>query len=319
MIVRTAGTRSEARQTGMAKLVASIAVSTGLLGLTYMLMNRNAGESDRLLRQLGEIQLPWLGAVVLASIANNLVASCRFHLIVRRAAAMPITLWKIVKINAAALFLGFWTPVSVSGDAGRVIWLRKVVPSYLDALLIVLCDRLLALFALVACMLPFIPAYLAWIAESTQMPPVSVLMGAVVVALVAFGAAYRYRRAPRMDVLRLIRALSAREVTGHVLVGLLYVSTFFLAVCFAAQALGLSSGWQRFLAAAPILFLAQNVPITFGGLGSREFSFLILLGPVIGDTSAVTLSLVVGLGFWLASLPGGLALAELAEDPYARR
>jgi uncharacterized membrane protein YbhN (UPF0104 family) len=65
------------------------------------------------------------------------------------------------------------------------------------------------------------------------------------------------------------------------------------------------------LTVAPLLFLAQNIPITFGGLGSRELAFLIMLGPVLGAADAVTISLLIGCGFLIAALPGGAVLNEL--------
>ena len=127
------------------------------------------GDKASMLNQLSSLQWPWLVAVVLISLATNVVAYSRFFLIARGAANVRIRYWSGLKVNAAATFLGFWTPISISGDVGRVYWLRKnVVESYWDAFLIVLWDRLIALAALVVCMLPFIPLYMGRIAEYFQ-------------------------------------------------------------------------------------------------------------------------------------------------------
>jgi hypothetical protein len=81
----------------------------------------------------------------------------------------------------------------------------------------------------------------------------------------------------------------------HAVLGALYVTTFFLVMLCAAAAVGISAEWPQLFVDAPLLFLAQNVPITFGGLGSREFGFLVMLGPLLGEGGAVAMSLVVGL------------------------
>ncbi len=159
-------TRSWQRDVG--RIVASVAISLLLLIATYHLMD-DAGSRASMLRQLAGLKWHWLAAAVLAALANNVVASIRFLVIIRDAAAVHLPFWTVQKVNAAALFLGYWTPVSIAGDGGRMVWLRNgIVDDYRRAFVIVLWDRIIALLALLAFMLPFVPAYVTRAATSTS-------------------------------------------------------------------------------------------------------------------------------------------------------
>jgi uncharacterized membrane protein YbhN (UPF0104 family) len=217
-----------------------------------------------------------------------------------------------LRVNAAALFLATWTPLSIVGDGGRVLWLKQgIVGNYADAFLIVLWDRLIALMALLICMVPFVPSYVSRAAEYLQVSPVAVVF--VVVCALAVGGMLVFTQHHRLRVPSLEKGLAdGRDLCRHVVVGFLYVATFFVAMFFAAASLGAGKYWLDLLTVAPLLFLAQNIPITFGGLGARELAFLVMLGPVLGDADAVAISLVVGCGFLIAALPGGAVLGELS-------
>lgn len=270
-----------------------------------------------MLGQLAALQWPWLAAVVAVSFATNVLAYTRFLLIARAATRVPIGYWIGLKVNLAATFLGFWTPVSVSGDVGRVYWLRKnAVESYMDAFLIVLWDRLVALAALVVCIVPFVPVYVERIAGYFKIDNAWVIAAAAAAIGAAASIAYAQRKKLRLPSGER-HPTRGRELRAHIVVGFLYVATFFFAMGFAAAALGLHGVWLELLIASPLLFLAQNVPMTFGGLGSRELSFMVILGPVVGSATAVTMSLVVGLGFLIAALPGALVLGEFREGAHA--
>ena len=290
------------------RVIASVAISAGLLAATYVLMDESGGRAS-MLRQLARLQWPWLAAAVLASLANNAVATLRFLVIIRDGTGVRLPFWTVQKVNAAALFLGYWTPVSIAGDGGRMVWLRNgIVGDYKRAFAIVLWDRIIALLALLAFMLPFLPAYIARAADYFGIDWRAIaLVTAVATGIAAVLLARRALRA-RLDRPDHPHAL---VMLVHVVLGALYVTTFFLVMLCAAAAVGLSAEWPQLFVDAPLLFLAQNVPITFGGLGSREFGFLVMLGPLLGEGSAVAMSLVVGLAFLLASLPGSLVLGEL--------
>ena len=61
---------------------------------------------------------------------------------------------------------------------------------------------------------------------------------------------------------------------------------------------------------APILIVSV-LPVSIGGFGVREGSYVVLLGYAgLGTTDATLLSLLSALAFALASLPGGVLLLK---------
>jgi hypothetical protein len=59
----------------------------------------------------------------------------------------------------------------------------------------------------------------------------------------------------------------------------------------------------------PPVFIVSALPISIGGFGVREASYVVLLGHAgVATTDAALLSVLFGLGFVVATLPGGLAL-----------
>jgi hypothetical protein len=61
----------------------------------------------------------------------------------------------------------------------------------------------------------------------------------------------------------------------------------------------------------PPVLMVSALPVSIAGYGVREASFVVLLGRVgIDSTDATLLSLVGGVAFALASLPGGLLLLQ---------
>ena len=220
----------------IAKSSASIFVSACLLALTLFLIDAR-GAKAALFHQLGTLDWRWVSLVVLVCLSNNLLAACRFLLLVRRA-HQQVRLWTVLKVNAAALFLATWTPLSIAGDGGRVLWLKKsIVGNYADAFFIVLWDRLIALAALLMCMVPFVPSYLsraaAYFQVGTDVVVYAALGALAIVGLLVFTQRHRLR-VPSLE-----KGIAGRDLWEHFVVGLLYVATFFFAMFLAAASLGL--------------------------------------------------------------------------------
>jgi len=61
-----------------------------------------------------------------------------------------------------------------------------------------------------------------------------------------------------------------------------------------AHALGISVGWTTMMAFVPVVAIAQALPLSIGGLGLREGSLVLLLGPLgVADSQAVALGLLL--------------------------
>jgi hypothetical protein len=81
---------------------------------------------------------------------------------------------------------------------------------------------------------------------------------------------------------------------GVMVAALTYQLTVVMAAWMAAHALGISLGWTAMMAFMPVVAIAQALPLSIGGLGLREGSLVVLLGPLgVGASQAVALGLLM--------------------------
>jgi uncharacterized membrane protein YbhN (UPF0104 family) len=76
-------------------------------------------------------------------------------------------------------------------------------------------------------------------------------------------------------------------------VGFAYQLTVMFAAFLAAQALGVDIGWTAVLAFFPVVAIIQVIPVTIGGLGTREGALVLLLGSLgVASADAIALGLL---------------------------
>lgn len=283
----------------------SIIVSFFLLLVVLYLLN---GKLGAVVSDLNKIDLnEWFFVIGICTL-NNLVTCLRFFLIARVEISKNINSYDVFRVTYAGIFLAYWMPFSILGDGARAWWLRNNVDcSYPRAVITVILDRVVALFSLLAFMIPFIPKYLGGLAgyylKSTT------LIGALVVFI--FGVYFFVFKGRFARILHEILAIYKRHANHKTLwvqlaVGLAYVLSYFFAILLIVSYLGLSDRISPLgiLTYTPLIFLIQNVPVAFGGTGTRELAFIAFLGSEIGDPSAVAISLILGVSFLIAALPG---------------
>jgi uncharacterized protein (TIRG00374 family) len=76
-------------------------------------------------------------------------------------------------------------------------------------------------------------------------------------------------------------------------VGFAYQLVVMFAAFLAAQALGIDIGWTAILAFFPVVAIIQVIPVTIGGLGTREGALVLLLGSLgVASADAIALGLL---------------------------
>ena len=95
--------------------------------------------------------------------------------------------------------------------------------------------------------------------------------------------------------LGLVRLRRHPALAGAVMVAALaYQLCVILVAWMAAHALGMSVGWTAMMAFMPVVAIAQALPLSIGGLGLREGSLVLLLGPLgVAASQAVALGLLL--------------------------
>ncbi len=215
------------------------------------------------------------------------------------------------------------------GDVLRFWLLRRLdVPVSAGAAAIIV-DRFIGLAALLLMAAIGLPRLFVLLPKPDWQP--IILIGLAVFVLVVFVAAFVLRciwssaRYWLTDVahygLNTIRYPGFRFAALYVFVlALLTQVTNVFMLFLVGRDLGISVGLENWFLIAPPALLLAALPITSGGWGLREASFVIALGSFgVPLESAVVPSIVFGFGVLLVTLPGGivLLLSKQASKPAA--
>lgn len=281
---------------------------------------------------LSELRVPplrpgtllWLAAAGAVAFAGIVLSALRWQRVLA-ALDMPSRTPVLLGHYLAGQFVGNFLPTTIGGDLLRVSRLtaatgeapRTVASVVLERLTGWLVLPLLTLFALavnpgLSRRAP-VPADTAlWLALAT-------LAGlAVIISLAAsphlggrLGSTEGWRRFAAAVHLGLDRVRRHPVLAFEILtVGFAYQLAVMLAAFLTAKALGLDVGWTAVLAFFPVVAIVQVLPLTIGGLGTREAALVFFLHPLgVAQADAFALGLLVYLVNLGVSLLGAPAFA----------
>jgi glycosyltransferase 2 family protein len=260
----------------------------------------------------------WFVLAAVALLAALVVGALRWHVFLE-AAGIARTLSHTVRVYAIGAFANSFLPTAFGGDALRA-WFAGEPGTRARAAVSVVVDRATMLAAVVAF------AWLALVLDPDAVPgslvqtlgivTAAVLASAVLIA-VAFrasdcGAAWLSSRlAPWMaKAARSTRACFRGSAAWQTTVlGLVYEAFAVLALWLVGRSLGLDLAFSLLAVVIPVVLVLTAIPLSLGGLGVREGSYIVLLQQAgVGTTDAALLSLASTVLFALVTLPGALAL-----------
>ncbi|HEX2129712.1 MAG TPA: lysylphosphatidylglycerol synthase transmembrane domain-containing protein [Solirubrobacterales bacterium] len=298
-----------------------IAVTAALLALLAVSIDWSAvGDA------LSEAAWGWFVLAVALIGVSFVVASERWRMLLT-VARVPSGPLATLRAYLAGAFANNLLPTGFGGDALRA-WL--VAGSNLPlarSLTSVVVDRATALGCGVA---------LAWVGvaidpdalDSDQLIPLLAVSAAGVAALAATASALRRgglaRRLPERlrpwlgQVAETLRAYLAdrRLLALVVALGLAFQAVTVLATWALAETLGLDLSLALLAVVIPLVLIATALPISIGGFGVREGSYVALLAAAgVSTGDATLLSLLSAAAMALASLPGGLVVLLVRSNP----
>ena len=221
-------------------------------------------------------------------------------------------------------------PSTVGGDIFRGVQLSRAGIPVGTSVRAVLAIRLLSLSALVIVMLAGVPIALRVVEDRAGMMLLSVTLAAAISALfVLYSFPTLSRRISLVDRWRLLERLRTVSADFRQIVSaggrartawveatvqhLLRVGV--LAALAAALGLGIDSA--TLFALTPAALLIAMAPISLGGWGVRELSFVYLLGTAgVGATAALALAVAFGLLRIVVGALGGLAWVIANDDHF---
>jgi hypothetical protein len=295
-----------------------ILVTCGLLGLVAAQIDWSRMGS----RVSHGHPLYFLAAVALV-VAALVIGGYRW-LRLLRGADLDVAVGAVARIYAVATFSNTFLPTSVGGDVTRTFLVARRGTLLTRAAVSVVVDRLGGLAGLLGM------AWIAFAIESTTVPDGAQVFLAWVTAAVVVGSAlvatavFRGPRLARVLVPRRfvshaveIRALIhayAREPWTVIVVfctSLLYQALISLQLVMLADSIGVHLAYATAAVVLALVTVVTLIPISIGGFGVREGSYVVLLGGAsIGATDATLISILSVAALFLASVPGAVMLAR---------
>jgi uncharacterized membrane protein YbhN (UPF0104 family) len=296
-----------------------VIVSAGLLALIATRI-----DFSNALHSLVDGEWGWFALAVLALVLASALASYRWHLYLQ--ACDVDRSWRRA---LSAYFLGVFTsnflPSQVGGDVLRALMVGRQ-GARVRSFATVVIDRASALACLIAVAWAFVAADPGAVPRSLvlTLAVVSALFAAFVAAVLGAGKAgsrlLRFlpgRLRPAADeALAAVRAsLRGAVLAKTLLLGVVFQTLGVVAACSIGRSIGLSVATPALVTSLPLVVVLSFLPFSIGGLGIREGGFVVLLGQAgVSATDATVFSLLNGLAFALASLPGVIAFVRAGRS-----
>jgi hypothetical protein len=304
------------REAGRRGFHLRLAVTLALLALLVLFVDwRRLGA-----RLGGADPLVMLGIVALATV-DRLLMAWKWWLLVR-GRDVSLGLWAAVRAYYLASFAGYFLPMTVGADAVRVGALAGAGRTAVLVASVVL-ERLIGALAQ-AVLAAVSVATLVSLGLGARVGPAERwgLGAAVLLALAAFPFTFQAARwiATRLDArggwraaLRTLAEQYAGYGASTGLLCLFFALTLIesglpIVIHYAAgRALGLDPGWSFYIATVPLVYLVARLPVSVGGLGFVELSFVSLAGLLgMGWTDAFAIAGLATALYLVALIPGAV-------------
>jgi glycosyltransferase 2 family protein len=271
--------------------------------------------------------LDFLLAVALV-LAALIVGACRWWLLLQRA-DVRLSAPRLARVYAVSTFSGTFLPTTIGSDVTRALLVARRGSLLARVAITIVVDRAGGLVGLIGmAWIAFalhskgVPdsarVFLAWVSAAT-------LVGALLVTLAVFrGSRLARSLVPKRleSVARQSRSLVADYARDPwvllvlVLSSLLFQALISLQLVMLARAIDVHLPFATAAVVLALVTVVTLIPISIGGFGVREGTYVVLLGGVsIAATDATLISLLSVATLFLASLPGALILARGGLSP----
>ncbi len=249
-----------------------------------------------------------------------------------RGADLDVGVRSLARIYAVATFSNTFLPTSVGGDVTRTLLVARRGSLLTRAAVSVIVDRLGGLAGLLGM------AWLAFAFQSATVPNGARVFLAWVTAAVVVGAllvgtaVYRSPRLARaivpqrfrshaVEIRGLLRRYAGEPWTLFVLftTSLTYQALISLQLVMLGDSIGVHLAYATAAVVLALVTVVTLIPISIGGFGVREGSYVVLLGGAsIGATDATLISILSVAALFIASLPGAFMFARGGIAPVLR-
>lgn len=290
-------------------LAARLAITVGLLTVLVFVV----ADPRALVSMIAGARLGPMAAAVLLSAGDRVVMAYKWWLLLH-ARGVAVSLWTAVRSYFASSLVGLVLPVTVGADAVRILALRDA--GMLEVTASILIERGLGVIAmasvgLVSCLL-LANTLTQFAVESLTLWLVVVVAAGITLFVGSLLAADRWAAGRSAAPSRLHKAVEAygryrrHPAVLSVFYGLSVGESLLSAVIAYVVAIGLGITVPMYvlIATVPIAMASARLPISLGGFGVQEASFVYLAGLVgVPSTDALSIMLVSDVAMLVALAP----------------
>lgn len=296
-------------------------VSVGMLVFLFVRVPRE--ELSDLFSDWTTRDLEWLIGALGLTAAAIVLAAMRWREVLHTL-GVKVNLYRLTMLHLAGQFVGNFLPTTVGGDVLRIRRLTRLTQDRPSAFASVVIERLtgwvvLPLMTLGAFAIN--PGLLELGAASST--ALTLAIGTLVVLLIVVWVAEHPRVGRRLagggQTRQMLSGLhlglgvfrqQPKEIVRLLAIGVAYQGALIVATALAAEALDIDVSPTAWLAFAPVVLIAQVLPLSIGGLGVREGALVLFLGPLgVTDAEAILLGLLLYAITLIVSLLGAPSFA----------
>lgn len=290
----------------------------------------------KLIGLLSSVSIPLLCLSFFVSLLLNLISGYKWYLLLR-SRGVKVSFFRTWALYMTGIFFSLFLPTSMGGDLIRIHELGKLTGKRAEAAASVFIERfsgmvILFLLTFAALLMQRQLLSVAWMSISLG---IAVSASGGIIWVIVDERPYRLVTSflgGRMGVLDKIlqkidrihgAVLEYRDDKAALVIALVNTFAFYflavLNVYVTALAFHGDVGFTELLVAVPLILFIMNLPISIGGLGLMEFSFIFIFG-IFGYSSALALStaLVMRLKSFSDAGTGGLLYLFFSKNSSRR-
>ena len=311
----------------MLKLIVSV-------GLVAWAFSGEHFQLDRLTLHFREADFGLLAGAVALFAVSNLLGAVQWNLLLR-VQEIELSWREVVSFYFVGVFFNNFLVGNIGGDAIRVYDVRRLTKDGSPAFAATFLDRFIGLFTLtwfslaayflaptfpggrsVLALILCVTGALSITIASTFSHRLSRLGERIVLKLVPVSVGKRITKI-RLGILRCRAHLKVLALAALVSVGvqLMRVGVHYM----VGRSLGLEVSFGYFLVFIPLIAIVASVPVSFGGIGVRENSGVLLFGRLgVEGTVAFSMEFIAYLVGLAASLVGGIVFVCRRQGKHSK-
>lgn len=269
------------------KLIIKIAVS-----ITFLIFLMSKLHPETLLGEFKKVKISYFLLATISYIFTMYLSTKRWTYFIK----LDKSFKELFELYMIGTFFNLFMPGTVGGDAVKAYYLYRGSQKKGDSLVSVFMERYMGLCGLIFIAMVGLLLGYKYVAGSFIIPlmltiVISFILASLVVVFLPYEIFYKKLKGVRDSIRHYLT--NFRTVSHTLLLSLFIQGIGIWVVYLLGLSIGINSSFTTYLVFIPIISVISMVPVSFSGIGVREYSFLYLFGVVgVPKEKSVSLSLL---------------------------